>query len=384
MTEIVFWQSMISPHQAGLVRALAAKPGIRVHYVAAETVEPHRAAMGWAQPDLGEAQLHLAESETEIAALTGRFAKDALHLCQGFRGNGIIAHALPALADRGARIGIMMEAVDQRGKLGWLKKPLYRRQVQRYRDAVTFCLAIGQKTESFLEDCGFPRPRIYPFSYFLTPPPPAPRAQTHEKRVVYVGKLVQLKRVDLLIEAFGALRPPRTRLSLIGSGPLERELKTLAEAQPNAKAIDWLGTLPNQAAQALIGSSDALVLPSEYDGWGAVVSEALLAGTPTICSSACGAAGAVSASGVGGVFVSGEILSLMQNLLTSLAADRWTQAQRAKLRNWARACLSNEAGAAYLVAILTAISQRSPPPDAPWLVPQVAEMPQEIKTFVTG
>ena len=384
MTEIVFWQSMISPHQAGLVRALAAKPGIDVHYVAAETVEPHRAAMGWQQPDLGQARLHLAQTKSEIAKLAGSFPVDTLHLCQGFRGNGVIAHALPALAKRGARIGVMMEAVDQRGKLGWLKMPLYRRQVQRYRGAVAFCLAIGQKTEGFLEECGFPRSRIHPFSYFLPPPPPASPTEGHERRLVYVGKLVQLKRVDLLIKAFGALRPPKTRLSLIGSGPLENELRALAAAQPNGEAIEWLGTLPNQEAQAVIASADGLILPSEYDGWGAVVSEALLAGTPAICSSACGAAVAVNASGMGGVFASGERLSLMQHLLALLAADRLTHAQRAKLRAWAQAGLSDQAGAAYLEAILAARGRGFPPPQAPWLCPQVAEKPQEIKTFVTG
>ncbi len=384
MTQIVFWQSMISPHQAGLVRALAAKPEISVHYVAAETVEAHRAAMGWAEAELGQAQLHLARTRAEITALARSFPKDALHLCQGFRGNGMIANALPALADRGARIGVMMEAVDQRGGKAWLKQLLYRHQVRRYGDAVSFCLAIGQRTKHFLKQCGFPGTRIYPFSYFLTPPPRASHADGHERRLVYVGKLVQLKRVDLLIEAFGALNPPGTRLCLIGSGPLEAELRALAAAQPNADAIDWRGTLPHQQAQAMIASSDGLILPSEYDGWGAVVSEALLAGTPAICSSACGAAEAVRTSGAGGVFSSGETLSLMQHLLAMLAADRWTHAQRARLRTWARESLSGEAGAAYLEAILAAHGHAARPPEAPWLCPQMAEKPEEIKTFVTG
>ncbi|MEM1199763.1 MAG: hypothetical protein AAGI06_10680, partial [Pseudomonadota bacterium] len=198
MTQIVFWQSMISPHQAGLVQALASKPGMDVHYVAAETIEPQRAAMGWARPDLGQARLHLARTKAEITALAGSFSTDALHLCQGFRGNGVIANALPALAHHGARIGVMMEAVDQRGGKAWLKQLVYRHQVQRYRDAVTFCLAIGRNTKLFLEQCGFPSGRIYPFSYFLTPQPPTSPAAGHERRLIYVGKLVQLKRVDLL------------------------------------------------------------------------------------------------------------------------------------------------------------------------------------------
>lgn len=54
------------------------------------------------------------------------------------------------------------------------------------------------------------------------------------------------------------------------------------------------------AARACMARADVLVLPSWHDGWGAVVSEALMAGTPAIASDACGSAGVVRASGVGG------------------------------------------------------------------------------------
>ena len=52
----------------------------------------------------------------------------------------------------------------------------------------------------------------------------------------------------------------------------------------------------------VICESDCLVLPSRYDGWGAVISEALMVGTPVICSDNCGAANVVTASNVGSVF----------------------------------------------------------------------------------
>ena len=37
-----------------------------------------------------------------------------------------------------------------------------------------------------------------------------------------------------------------------------------------------------------IYQADNLVLPSSHDGWGAVTTEALMVGTPVICSDTCG------------------------------------------------------------------------------------------------
>lgn len=386
MTEIVFWQSMITPHQAGLVRALAARPNITVTYVAAEIIEASRAAMGWAEPDLGQATFKLASTAAEITDLAGTFGAEAIHLCQGFRGNGVIAGALPALAARNARIGVMMEAIDQRGKTGWLKKPLYKRQVGQFGDAVEFCLAIGAQAGRFIASCGFRANRIYPFSYFLEPAAFARTTEngTGSQRVIYVGKLVDLKRVDLLIEAFGALNEPGTTLSIVGTGPLEQKLKALAAKQPNAGAIEWLGTLPNAQVQQVIANSDCLVLPSEYDGWGAVVSEAMLAGTPAVCSSACGASIAVEHAPVGGVFASGDAKALANLLRAHLTAPALSTSQRAGLRTWALEGLSADAGASYLDAIIAAVGQNTQAPGPPWLHTHTLEKPQEIKTFVTG
>ncbi len=385
MMEFVFWQSMITPHQAGLVRALADRSDCSVTYVAAETVEASRAAMGWQEPSLGPATLKLAETPADIAAAAASFGERAIHICQGFRGNGVIEHALPALAERGARIGVMMEAVDRRGPTGWLKKPLYQRRVQRYRDKVEFCLAIGADGGEFVAECGFPSDRIYPFSYFLNPldQPENLAKQSKTRRLLYVGKLIELKRVDLLIEAFGVLNLPDVSLSVVGAGPLEQKLRAFAGKQPNAGAIEWLGTLDNGSVQRLIADSDCLVLPSEYDGWGAVVTEALLAGTPAVCSSACGAAVAVDCAPAGSVFTSGNASVLAAKLRAQLTLPPVSTGQRSMLRDWASLALSDQAGAQYLEAIIASIAQNAPSPPAPWTSVHALEKPQEIKTFVT-
>jgi glycosyltransferase involved in cell wall biosynthesis len=115
--------------------------------------------------------------------------------------------------------------------------------------------------------------------------------------------------------------------------------------------VRWLGLRPIDEIPALMGDADCLVLPSRYDGWGAVVSEALMAGTPAICSDRCGAAGAVRASGWGGVFPSGNVEALADLLREAIVKGRQTLERRSALAEWGR-CLGAGAGARYLDAIL--------------------------------
>ena len=100
--------------------------------------------------------------------------------------------------------------------------------------------------------------------------------------------------MDLLIAALARFEDRNVELVVIGSGPLEDKLRTDAEAALTGRA-SWIGCLPVGDVPGEMAKADCLVLPSRYDGWGAVVSEALLVGTPAICSDKCGSAGVVRA-----------------------------------------------------------------------------------------
>ncbi len=76
-----------------------------------------------------------------------------------------------------------------------------------------------------------------------------------------------------------------------------------------------------------------------------------MAGTPVVCSAACGAREVVQASAVGGVFPTNEAHALRQLLAMALAKGKISKEDRARLSTWAR-CLGAAAGAAYLEAIL--------------------------------
>lgn len=362
-----FWHRIVSPHMAGLAAALSSG-GRDVTYVAELEMSAGRAAQGWQAPDPGRAKLRLAPTLEAVRDLARAAPDDSIHICEGLRGNGLVGGAQRVLAERGLRQWVIMEAVEDSGWRGWLKRLEYRRLVRQRRWGLEGALAIGHATPGWLVARGMAADRVFPFAYFLPDgrvdaPGSDPGAPF---RCLFVGRLIQLKRIDLILDALARLTDLAIELALVGSGPLEDALRASADEKLPGR-VHWLGRRPIGEIPALMAGADCLVLPSRYDGWGAVVSEALMAGTPVICSDACGAAGAVRASGSGGVFLSGDAAALALLLRQAISRGRQTRERRAKLADWAR-CLGAQAGAAYLNAILSYSAERGETarPSPPW------------------
>jgi glycosyltransferase involved in cell wall biosynthesis len=93
--------------------------------------------------------------------------------------------------------------------------------------------------------------------------------------VVSAARLDQIKRLDRLIQAFGALSLEYNdlRLLLTGDGPLRDELKSLARSVNNRENIRFLGHVEDVCAT--LRASDIYVLPSDEEGFGIALAEAM-------------------------------------------------------------------------------------------------------------
>lgn len=369
MAEIWFWQQIISPHMAVLAAALA-RQGARVTYVAQSAMSAERATQGWQPPALPGVDVRQVSTEADMQALVAQSPAHAMHVCEGIRANGLVSAAQAALARRGSGFWVTMETVEDAGARGLAKRALYRWLFWRWRRQVKGVLSIGRRTPAWLVARGVPVGKIFPFTYFLTDAASAIVAPSVNEgdavRILFVGRLIDLKRVDLLISALAQVVETQRHftLQIIGAGPLEGALRAQA-AQVLGQRVQWLGQLPMPEVRRRMAEADCLVLPSRHDGWGAVVSEALMAGTPAICSDRCGAAEVVLASGAGGIFASGEREALYALLAARIAQGRQTAAERAKVAQWAQS-LGAEAGAGYLLAIFSYDKTGGVRPSPPW------------------
>ena len=110
-------------------------------------------------------------------------------------------------------------------------------------------------------------------------------------RIGYVGRLVEEKGVDLLLEAVAALEGDWC-LSILGDGPFKPHLVQLARELGLGERVTFQHPLPSSEMPAYYGQLDVLVLPSRTarnwkEQFGRVLIEAMASGTPVVGSS-CG------------------------------------------------------------------------------------------------
>jgi glycosyltransferase involved in cell wall biosynthesis len=367
--DVWFWQRIVSPHMAHLAVALSRK-GCSVTYVAEQPMSADRQQQGWQAPDLPGVNLVFAPTDADVEALVRKAPPHSVHICQGLRSNGKVAIAQRALAARGLRQWVVMETVDDSGWLGGLKRLEYQRLLLSRRNSLQGVLAIGQRTADWVAARGMPVEDVFPFAYFLPELGAAETAIVRTPgafRFAFAGQLIRRKRVDLLVVALSKIMGQDFELLIVGAGPEEPMLRTLAASHLGERAR-WIGQFQSTKVPTILAQADCLVLPSVHDGWGAVVSEALMAGTPAVCSDACGAAEVVDASGIGGVFPRDQIDALRMKLEAQLQAGAIDPSRRAQLASWATA-LGAHAGATYLLDILAYAAHGAKRPSPPWRAP---------------
>jgi glycogen(starch) synthase len=106
------------------------------------------------------------------------------------------------------------------------------------------------------------------------------------RRWLYVGRLIEHKGVRLLLEAFGvvAADDPAPTLTLVGSGPLEAELRERAVALGLGDRVRLHPAVPPDGIPALLAGHDLLVHLSSTETFGLTVLEAIATGTPVLAA----------------------------------------------------------------------------------------------------
>lgn len=116
-------------------------------------------------------------------------------------------------------------------------------------------------------------------------PNPLPIAPSKIFRMIHIGRLVDVKRVDLLLEACGKLKGKTAfHLDLVGDGPLRGDLERKAEHLLISNNVTFHGRLPQSAAAEFLRDSQVMVFPSMRECGGAVVLEAMACGVPVIAT----------------------------------------------------------------------------------------------------
>lgn len=134
-----------------------------------------------------------------------------------------------------------------------------------------------------------------------------------------VGRLVPQKGQRFLIQAFAAVvsEIPRARLVIVGGGRLAADLRKVAAQLNVSPRVHLLGERTD--AIDLMAAFDVFALPSDYEGLGVVLLEALAARVPVIATDVPGVRDVVE-HGVTGVLVPPRSPGQLAEELLALAA----------------------------------------------------------------
>jgi glycosyltransferase involved in cell wall biosynthesis len=138
-------------------------------------------------------------------------------------------------------------------------------------------LTVSSSTSAALQELGVGADRIRVICNGVEPAPPVtPRSP--EPLFLALGRLTDYKRLDVLLRLWERVRPVvGGRLLIAGDGPERERLEALAGSD-----VTFAGRVSEEEKHRLLCAAWMLLHPAMIEGWGIVVAEAAVRGTPAI------------------------------------------------------------------------------------------------------
>ena len=155
----------------------------------------------------------------------------------------------------------------------WLEKKWLR----PYRKIPT--VTVSESTKQDLERLGFEDITVV-LNGFDVPPIKSSPKKEDDPTLLFVGRMAKTKRPEHAIRAFSYVKRqmPSARLRMVGDGPILNRLR----ARWHLPGVEFLGRVSEKQKHELMRSAHAILVPSIREGWGRIVTEANLQGTPAI------------------------------------------------------------------------------------------------------
>lgn len=195
---------------------------------------------------------------------------------------------------------------------------------------------LGKPQQQALQRLNVPASNIFVANEYpgvdlsLIPPRPLPAGGPAQPYILFIGRLIEVKGIEYLIEAMTMVQQQRPDLALViaGDGELRDKLEKLASSI-QAENIHFIGWVADDGEKAfLVQNASAVVVPSiivqhpgQTEGGPLVVLEALSAGIPVIGTQTLGSSTQFIQNGVNGYTVperdapglSAAIMRIMRN-----------------------------------------------------------------------
>lgn len=344
---LIFFQNCVSPHQIPYIRECVNDERIKkVYFVSPRIDYGMRSDMGWSNDKLLNEQgteFLLSPTDQQIQELLLNVG-DANCLFSGIRADADVFRWLNLSLSYNVKRYIITEPPYIFDKPLWMHYIRFFIQDYKYVKHIDGIFAIGESCEKYyrsISKCW----KVFPFIYVTESYEVSSVELSDELQILYVGSLSKRKNVKILLEALRGNK--NVSLNIVGDGEERSMLEQMAQA--NEIRANFIGTLPMKEIPVIMQQNDVLVLPSLYDGWGAVVNEALTQGLYVVCSDRCGAKDLLHTDKRGCIFGNDNSVNL-GNILKSLSDNvKEIRNGRSYRVDWARKNISGKSMAKYFI-----------------------------------
>ncbi|MGR5220961.1 glycosyltransferase family 4 protein [Vibrio parahaemolyticus] len=328
--KIIFFQPIISIHQLPLLNEISSQ-GHDVTLVAFNTNKLREQTSGWSDKGISKnIKLILTPSKDDINRLLENEDKAEI-IISGFCICSNTRYIMSQVRKKNMSVYIYSEGGNISSFLLPLRlfKNIYYRH--RYEKYISGVFTIGAKGYDWFSRIGFKKSRLIDFLYFT-------ELCSHDfkKRlmvradygsranIVFLGRLVEGKGLRKLLEYGERLDESTHEINIYGDGPLLAELREYADKNSLTTMINFHGLIKHKELEKVFEEATVLCLLNDGDeGWGAVVNESLLHGTPVICTPKTGASSIVrKQSGFGVVLESDDFPQFNAALTHCQTLDR--------------------------------------------------------------
>jgi len=299
--KICFWLNVQSAHQSLFLDSLDKCENIELEVFYFDKPNTDRLKLGW------KANNNFKEYEYQVISLDKTLNEldnweNKIHIVMGY-GYSFNKQLVPILIKNHAewvhwseRYGIVLAnklnfnvfLFSVLRPLFLLTKRPYGKLLQKY---ALGCFAQGELAKRDFILMGISKSKIKNLFYTST-------IDNHIQKVnknnqitfLYVGQLSIRKGTEDLIRAFAKIDNANCQLLLVGQDTSNGKYKKLIDSLGLSTKIILKGIIPFNQIDEVYSQSDVFVFPSRYDGWGAVLNEALMASLPIISTNQVGAA----------------------------------------------------------------------------------------------
>lgn len=325
--KLLIWMNMPSHHQSAFFDAIR-RAGLDLVVYYYGQVSEERRALGWDTP------AQLVRGERHVKPLLGSLSQCAdwrgrVHIVPGY-GVPFTRNLARCLSTEGVRWVHWSEAARS-GFRWWLSYPIKRRYAGLVNKYALGAFGVSKLAREDFTRWGIRETHIKILPYAIEG---LSKQEQPDKEIntfvqnrgpvfIYIGRLEPLKGVDTLIKAFriAAAQCPLTYLILVGPDLMEGKYQKLAQTLGIKDKVLFRGVLPAARIGSAMKCSDILILPSRYDGWGTVLSEAASVGKALIATKACGGAHHLIVEGENGFRVPPNDATSLAHAMITYATD---------------------------------------------------------------